>query len=105
MSGSLVKNENSNRKEDKNEILQLDVLKVAHHGSRGATSAEFLQHVQADTALISAGINNTYGHPHAELLQRLSDCGMRVLRTDEGGEISVREERGKMVIRIFSQDK
>ncbi|MDO5475492.1 MAG: ComEC/Rec2 family competence protein [Eubacteriales bacterium] len=83
-------------------ILHVNLLKVAHHGSRGATSAAFLQHVRADTAVISAGINNLYGHPHAELLQRLSDSGMEVERTDCSGEITVSERGGRITVSQFS---
>ena len=51
--------------------LQSDVLKVAHHGSRSSTSAEFLQAVAPESAVISAGHDNRYGHPHADVMTQL----------------------------------
>lgn len=71
--------------------LQVDLLKVAHHGSRGATSEAFLDKVTFNTAVISAGINNMYGHPHKELLERIGRCGAECRRTDLEGEICVRK--------------
>ena len=71
--------------------LRVDLLKAAHHGSRGATSEAFLDKVTFNTAVISAGINNMYGHPHKELLERIGRCGAECHRTDLEGEISVRK--------------
>lgn len=73
--------------------LQVDLLKVAHHGSRGATGEAFLDKVTFNTAVISAGINNMYGHPHKELLERIEQTGADCYRTDREGEISVKKER------------
>ena len=66
-------------------------LKVAHHGSKNATSEEFLQVVHPDMAMISAGINNMYKHPSEELLNRLAVTIplSSVYRTDQQGEISI----------------
>ena len=73
----------------------IDVLKVAHHGSRNATSSEFLQVVHPDMALISAGIDNMYKHPSEELLNRLalSIPDSSVYRTDLQGEITIRRKK------------
>ena len=70
-------------------IGQVDILKVAHHGSRGATSEEFLELIRPGIAVISCGSNNRYGHPHQELLERLEDCGCRIYRTQESGAVTV----------------
>lgn len=66
------------------------VLKVAHHGSAYSTSEKFLQHFSPCYAVISCGANNSYGHPHKELLDRLKEAGVTVLRTDEVGAIEVK---------------
>lgn len=64
--------------------LESDILKVAHHGSDTSTSKEFLQAIQAQFALISAGEDNKYGHPHKSILNRLThEYHMKIFRTDE----------------------
>jgi competence protein ComEC len=67
--------------------LESQVLKVAHHGSRYATSAEFLDAVNPTYAIISAGLDNPYGHPHAETVQRLLAKGVTVYATYASGTI------------------
>lgn len=76
-------------------ISSVDVLKVAHHGSRYSTSDSFLQTFSPRLALISAGRDNSYGHPHAELLARLDTAGCLILQTPESGAITVRTEGEK----------
>jgi len=67
--------------------LRADVLKVGHHGSNGSTSAPFLAAVAPGLAVIQVGADNTFGHPHPALLERLK--GIEVLRTDQHGRIEV----------------
>lgn len=67
--------------------LNADVYKVSHHGSRTATSEEFLQKVSPKYAVISCGEGNSYGHPHAEVLNELRSEYVEVFRTDEQGTI------------------
>lgn len=69
------------------EVFDADFLKVGHHGSRTSTSLEFLQAVTPRYALISNGIDNKYGHPHDEVIDRLSSLNIEILRTDERGTI------------------
>ena len=71
------------------EIEKVDILKCAHHGSKYATSSDFLAQIDARFTVISCGRRNSYGHPHAELLQRLSDDGTAILRTDQLGAITI----------------
>jgi competence protein ComEC len=71
------------------ESLRADVLKIGHHGSKNSSTPELLAAVRPHLALISAGRENPYGHPSPELLQRLEDAGVRVLRTDRNGAIHV----------------
>ena len=67
--------------------LQADVLKVAHHGSSTSTDPEFLENVQPEYGLISAGENNMYGHPHKAVLDKLEKENIRIIRTDQNGAI------------------
>lgn len=66
----------------------VEVLKVAHHGSKYSTSEEFLKQVQPELAVISVG-KNRFGHPTKEVIERLSNQAIKLLRTDEEGEIEV----------------
>jgi len=64
--------------------LRSDILKVAHHGSKGASSAEFLDSARPRWAVLSCGERNRYGHPHRETLERLATTGAKILDTREG---------------------
>ena len=72
--------------------LKADVLKVAHHGSRYSSTQEFLNVVQPGYAVISVGKDNSYSHPHEEVLARLQKVGANVLRTDEMGTIIMKSD-------------
>ncbi len=65
--------------------LDCDLLKVGHHGSDTSTTREFLAATTPTAAAISCGKQNTYGFPHAAVLQNLSDFGANIYRTDESG--------------------
>ena len=65
------------------------VLKVGHHGSKYATSEDFLKRGQFKVAVISAGPDNRYGHPSQEVLDRLKAAGVKLYRTDFQGEILI----------------
>jgi competence protein ComEC len=65
------------------------VLKVAHHGSKTSTQDRLLDAVRPAFAVISSGASNSYGHPHPDVLQRLQERRIGVLRTDELGEITL----------------
>lgn len=65
------------------------LLKVGHHGSRGATSDRWLDELRPADAVISVGAQNRYGHPAPETLARLRAHGVTVLRTDERGTITL----------------
>ncbi len=66
--------------------LDADVLKVSHHGSKNATSVDFISAVTPDQAVISVG-ENSYGHPSEETLNRLLNMNIIILRTDKDGSI------------------
>ncbi|HEM4056131.1 TPA: DNA internalization-related competence protein ComEC/Rec2 [Streptococcus suis] len=67
--------------------LPVDVLKAGHHGSKGSSYPEFLDHIGAKIALVSAGENNRYKHPHQETLDRFDSRNIQVYRTDQQGAI------------------
>jgi hypothetical protein len=67
----------------------IDVLKVAHHGSKTASTPAFLDVVKPAVAIVSAGAGNPYGHPARSTLDRLASTGARVLRTDTDGSVEV----------------
>lgn len=69
--------------------FRVDILKVAHHGSGYSTSTEFLAAASPATAIISCGRNNSYGHPHAETLQRLEDTRVPWYGTMDYGALTV----------------
>jgi competence protein ComEC len=69
------------------ESLDINVLKIGHHGSRTSSSEILLGYSSPDFAVISSGKDNRYGHPHQEVLDLLDKFGIKVLRTDELGTI------------------
>jgi len=68
-------------------LSDIDILKVGHHGSREASSYNFLRTTMPEYAVISTGVGNSYGHPHDEAVSRLEDCGATIYRTDEMGGV------------------
>ncbi len=72
-----------------NGLPRVDLLKVAHHGSRSATTDAFLAAVRPRVAVASAGADNPYGHPARPTLERLAAAGARVYRTDVDGSVTV----------------
>ena len=67
--------------------LDVDILKVGHHGASTASSEEFLNVVTPKYAIISAGVDNSYGHPTARTLKKLERVGASIWRTDLQGDI------------------
>ncbi|MCL2578486.1 MAG: MBL fold metallo-hydrolase [Oscillospiraceae bacterium] len=67
--------------------IRSSVLSVAHHGSRTSTTQSFLNAVAPNIAVISAGMDNRYGHPHRSTIERLEEMDVRILRTDLNGTI------------------
>src|SRR4029079_15023395 len=80
-------------------LPHVDLLKVAHHGSRTATTQAFVDAVRPTVAVASAGAGNPYGHPAKSTLDRLAASGARVLRTDRDGSVVVGFEAAEMTVR------
>lgn len=72
-----------------NQNIEVDVLKVAHHGSNYSTTNEFLETVNPKYAIISVGKDNSYKHPHKEIIQKFKQFGTKIYRTDQLGTIMV----------------
>jgi competence protein ComEC len=68
-------------------LPRADILKVAHHGSRTATTEGFLAAVRPSVAIVSAGLDNRYGHPALATIERLESTGASVFRTDLDGSV------------------
>ena len=82
--------------EEGQEALKVDILKVAHHGSKYSSSDEFLDAVSPGIAVIQVGKNN-YGHPTPETLERLAARGVSVYRNDLDGAVGFEIKNGKIV--------
>jgi len=78
--------------EDSRNWNDIDVLKVAHHGSTTSSSKKFLSQIKPEIAIISCGKGNDYGHPHKEILQRLKKINCDVYRTDLLGTILLKSD-------------
>ena len=79
----------------------ITLLKVAHHGSQYTTDEEFLDILKPRIALISCGVDNSYGHPHRVLLDRLEAIDSRIYRTDKSGAITVIMNNNKIYVDEF----
>ena len=79
-------------------IPDIELLVAGHHGSKSSTCEEFLRATAPELAVISAGVNNSYGHPAAETLDRLEAMGSQVRRTDLEGTVTVFLRDGKVGI-------
>ena len=90
------------RLRERGQLRPVDLLKVAHHGSRTSSSETFLQASSPSMAVVSCGRLNRFAHPHPEVLSRLEAHIPRVLRTDTLGGL-VLEARGKGPIRVLEE--
>ncbi len=88
--------------ENEASFLHADVLKVGHHGSKNSTIPEFLEAVSPRVSVISSGVENPYGHPSPELLERLEQSGTRILRTDENGAVRIMTDGHGLQVSCFT---
>lgn len=72
--------------------VSADVLKCGHHGSSSSTTKDFLKEVDPTWAILSCGVDNSYGHPHRETLEKLKKQNVTVYRTDQDGTILARSD-------------
>jgi competence protein ComEC len=93
--------ENEMIAENNVEAMRADVLKTGHHGSKNSTTPKFLTAVRPQFAVISAGEENPYGHPNRELLERLEQGGVRILRTDREGAVHVFTDGNSLEISCY----
>ncbi|XOB40404.1 MAG: ComEC/Rec2 family competence protein [Candidatus Nealsonbacteria bacterium] len=84
---------------DRGLYLDSNVLKVGHHGSKTSSCEEFLEKVKPEIAVISAGKENPYNHPHPEVLEVLDKYDITVLRTDIDGDIKIISDGENMEIK------
>lgn len=82
----------------------VEVLKVSHHGSRTASSAEFVFALSPQISVISCGKDNRYGHPHPETLEALYGADSAVFRTDESGCVRIRIKHGLIEVEEFLKE-
>lgn len=80
------------------EALDVDVLKVGHHGSKTSSTEAFLKAVSPAIALLSVGRNNTYGHPSPEVMNRIRALGIETFSTEEDGAVTLVTD-GKVMYR------
>lgn len=79
--------------------LQSDIILLGHHGSNTSTDPEWIEAVNPAIAIYQAAPNNSYGHPHAEVLDQLDAYGIPVYGTDVSGTITIEvDERGEMTV-------
>lgn len=79
--------------------LDSEVLKVGHHGSKYSSSAEFLEAIKPELCVIESGVDNKFGHPHKETLDRLNKIGCQIADTQQNGTIIVLSDGNKWTIK------
>lgn len=86
---------------EKGGLRRYDVLKVAHHGSKNSSSRAFLEQTLPVTAWISSGIDNRYGHPHKETIEKLEETGSRIYGTQECGAVTLATDGESAEIEVY----
>lgn len=85
--------------------LKSQILKVPHHGSKSSSTEEFLNCVQPEVAIVSAGLDNPFGHPHTVVLERYQSKGIRLYKTVSDGAITVTTDGEKISVDTFLQKR
>ncbi len=90
-----------NKYSNKLNVLEADIIKIAHHGSKTSSSTQFINNVKPKMALIGVGKNNKFGHPNFMIIEKLRKSGARIFRTDDNGEIQIKiTNKGKVITKV-----
>ena len=84
--------------------VQSTVLKVGHHGSATSSSEEFLRTVKPKCSVICVGYGNNFGHPRAEVLERLENLPTKIFRTDRDGLIKFKTDGKNLRVETFNKN-
>ena len=84
----------------KNNLNNIDLLKVGHRGSNTSSSKNFIGHIKPKYSIISVGENNKFGHPNKEVLNNLNNS--KIYRTDQDGSIMFKIKKNKLRIETYS---
>jgi competence protein ComEC len=84
-------------------MLQTNVVKVAHHGSRTSSTQEFIEAAQAKLAIISVGKTSPFGHPHEEVVERWQNSGAKIMTTGEKGTITISSDGKAISVKTFQK--
>lgn len=85
--------------------LSADIIKLGHHGSNTSSTAKYLQAVNPKAAVISCGADNSYGHPHGEVLKRLESAKIDTYITSLSGSITVTSDGSKITVKSEMGDE
>ncbi len=101
ITGDLI-SENESDILSENINVQSTVLKIPHHGSKTSSSEEFLKAVNPKVAVICVGYGNNFGHPRAEILERLEKINAKIYRTDLNGLIKFKTDGKSLTVKTFN---
>ncbi|PYT00466.1 MAG: hypothetical protein DMF63_07825 [Acidobacteria bacterium] len=101
MTGDIEKGSEQNLVDGGCEGLDVDVVKVPHHGSRTSSTDAFVKCTQPLISIISVGRRSRFGHPHAEVVERWLSAGAKVFRTGEKGTITIETDGDSLETRTF----
>lgn len=96
-----IEKEAENRLLQTPENLQADVIKVAHHGSRTSSTAEFINAVKANVAIIPVGKTSPFGHPHTEVLERWKNANTKIFPTGQRGTVTISTDGKDLQIETY----
>lgn len=99
-----IESESEARLVNEHRIRNIDILKVGHHGSRTSSTSAFLRHLSPRLAVISAGRNNRFGHPHPEVTSRLRNMGIPAINIRRQGSVELRSDGTRIRWKTWSGD-